>query len=280
MNKRSAAIWRALPRYAIIMGAAIISVFPMLIMIDTAIKPSSEIAGNQHWTPNSPTLSFVISTLSNPMLWRWLRNSAIIAGGVTAVCLALAIPASFVLARRVFKGHRLFLDGILVTQTMAPAVLIVPLFSLMRRLHLLNSYTGVIIVSAAFVLPFSVWLLMAFFRQISNEIEEAAALDNTTGLRFLIRFVIPMSKPGIAATAVWAFMYGWNEFMFSLTFLIGASWKWPITVGVFDAEGEFTVQWQPLMIIALVGTIPVLLLFIALRKRFETMLGRSFTRGT
>jgi multiple sugar transport system permease protein len=278
MGRYSRLLRLAIPRYFVVACASLISLFPMLIMIDTAIKPSSEIAGVQHWIPRAPTLSFIASTLSNSTLWLWLRNSAIIASGVTVVCLLLAIPAGYVLARRVFKGRRLFLDGILVTQTMAPAVLIVPLFSLMRQLGLLNSYTGVILVSAAFVLPFAVWLLVAFFRQISTEIEEAAALDNTTGLRFLLRFVIPMSLPGIAATALWAFMYGWNEFMFSLTFLVSTSWKWPITVGVFGAEGQYTVQWQPLMIIALVGTLPVLVLFIALRRRFETMLGRAFTR--
>lgn len=181
------------------------------------------------------------------------------------------------IARRQFRGNIFFLETILVTQTIAPVVLIVPLFELLHRLHLIGTFQGVIIVASAFVVPFSIWLLVAFFRQVSIELEEAAAIDGTYGFNFLTRFIVPVSLPGIVATALWAFMYGWNEFMFSVTFLSGVSSRWPITIGVFTNSGQFFVQWQPLMVDAFVGTIPVLVIFVALRHRLELGLGSTIS---
>jgi ABC-type glycerol-3-phosphate transport system permease component len=264
-------------KYALLVVAAGFSIFPLLVMVDTAFKTSPEIAGNQHWFPQTLTLSFWSSTLQSSLLWSWLRNSAIIATGVAVLTLAVAIPAAYVIARRQFKGNVLFLDTVLVTQTIAPAVLIVPLFELFRRFGLIGTYQGVILVSSAFVVPFSIWLLVAFFRQVPAELEEAAAIDGTMGLRFLLRFMVPTSFPGIVATGLWAFMYGWNEFMFCVTFLSGVSSKWPITIGVFSNSGEFFVQWQPLAIDAFVGTIPVLFVFVILRRRLELALGSTIT---
>jgi ABC-type glycerol-3-phosphate transport system permease component len=258
--------------------AAGASIFPLLVMVDTAFKPTAEIAGTQRWIPVNPTLSYWASQLSNPTLWLWLRNSAIIAGGVALLTLLVAVPAAYVLARRQFKGNILFLDTILVTQTIAPVVLIVPLFELLRRFHLIGTFQGVILVSSAFVVPFSIWLLVAFFRQVPIDLEEAASIDGTTGLGFLGRFIIPVSLPGIAATGLWAFMYGWNEFMFSVTFLSGVSSKWPITIGVFTNSGLYFVQWQPLMVDAFVGTVPVLFIFFMLRRGLEGALGSTVAR--
>jgi ABC-type glycerol-3-phosphate transport system permease component len=245
--------WSAAVRLAILAVAVLISVLPLLIMIDTALKPNGDIAGAQHWIPAHPTAHYLLSTLGGGQMWGWLRSSAIIAAGVTVLSLLLAVPASFALARRRFRGGRLFLSCVLVTQTMAPAVLIVPLFSLFRHLSLLNSYTGVILVSSAFVLPFSIWLLTAFFGQVSVEIEEAAALDRAVGPRFLLRFAVPMCLPGIVATAIWQF-----------------------TIGVFSSVGEYYVQWQPLMVTALVGVLPMFVLFLALLRWFEVGLSETF----
>ena len=267
--------WPSVVRFALLAFAIGVSVFPLLVMVDTAVKPNAEISAVQRWLPARPTAHYFLNVLGSSQLWIWLRNSAIIAAGVTLVSLVLAVPASYVLARRTFRGGRMYLNMVLVTQTMAPVVLIIPLFSLFHHFDLLNTYTGVILVSSAFVLPFSIWLLTAFFRQVSVEIEEAAALDMATGLRFLIFFVIPLCLPGIFATAIWEFMYGWNEFMFSLTFLSGASSKWPLTVGVYSSIGEYTVSWQPLMVTALMGVIPTFILFLALRRWFEVGLSKT-----
>lgn len=267
------------PGRMLLIGAMIltvgVSLFPLLIMLDTVIKPDSELAGAQRWRPHEPTIFNVSHTLSNPQLWQWLRNSATIAIGVTALTLALAIPAAFVLARREFTGRAAFLDTVLVTQMVSPAVLIVPLFSLFRQLSLVGTYTSVIVAASAFVLPFSIWLLVGFFRRVPAEMEEAAALDGAAGWRFLGQFLIPTSLPGIVATAVYAFMYGWNDFVFSLTFLSGNDSKWPITVGVFTNAGQWNIRWQALMMTALVGTLPVLVLFAALRRQLEDGLSRG-----
>lgn len=262
-------------RYLVLLVVAFASIFPLLVALDTIVKPDSDIAGSQRWVPSSFTWKYLRETIAGAQVWHWMASSLLIACGVTVCTLALAIPAAYVLARRQFRGGRTYLDLVLVTQTVAPAVLIVPLFRLFGRIGLLNSYTGVIVVSTAFVLPFAIWLLVAFFRQVPNEIEESAALDGAAGMRFLLRFMIPISMPGITATGVWAFIYGWNEFMFSLTFLSGDSNKWPITIGISSSVGQYSVSWQPLMVTSIIGTIPVLGVFLVFRRQLESGLGSA-----
>jgi ABC-type glycerol-3-phosphate transport system permease component len=127
-------------------------------------------------------------------------------------------------------------------------------------------------------LPFGIWLLVAFFRQLPDEVEEAAALDGCVGVRFVVRFVLPMFAPGITATGVWAFIYGWNEYMFSLTFLSGASDKWPITIGVSSSQGLYSISWQALMISSIFGAVPVLVVFLIFRRQLEAGLSGATVR--
>lgn len=265
----------AMLRYLILLVAVLVSIFPLLVMLDTVPKTDLEIAGEQQWFASHATLHYLRSTLASADLLRWLRNSTIIAAGMTVLTLALAVPAAYALARNEVMGGRAFLKGILATQTMSPAVLIVPLFILLRTVGLINSYYSVVLVGSAFVLPFSIWLLLGYFRQSSVEMEEAAALDGTVGLRYLIRFLMPCSMPGIAAVGIWCFMFGWNDFIFSLTFLSGSSSKWPITLGVFTTMGSRDVSWQSLMVVALIGTAPIMILFLLLRRHLEAGLGKT-----
>lgn len=262
-------------KYVVLAATAIICLFPLLVAIDTAVKSDDDIAGVQSWVPKSFSLNAVTKALSGHLLWHWLRNSLIIALGVGTLTLLLGVPAAYALARRRFRGARPFLDVILITQTVAPAVLIVPLFRIVSQLGLLDSYTSVILVSTAFVLPFGIWLLVAFFRQLPDEIEEAAALDGCVGLRFVLRFILPICAPGITATGVWAFIYGWNEYMFSLTFLSGASDKWPITIGVSSSQGLYSVSWQALMVTSIFGAVPVLIVFVIFRRQLESGLSSA-----
>lgn len=259
----------------LVIATTIVSLFPIAVMVVTGLKPDRELTGAQRWLPREWTFEHVRAVFTSDELRRWLSNSAIIACGTLAVVMVCAIPAAFALARTEFAGRRLFLDIILITQMVSPAVLVVPLYSLLTSYHLVGSYFGVIVASAAFVLPFSTWLLVGFFRKLPVSLEEAAALDGCSRLRFLFEFALPNSIPGLVATGVYVFLFGWNEFVFSLTFLSGDNGRWPITVGVFSNSGQWFVEWQGLMLTALIGTIPVLVLFVALGRHLEEGLGST-----
>lgn len=255
-----------------------ICLFPYLVMVSTALKPDGEITSSQSWIPAHPNWHILIDVWSEDTVLRGLRNSLIIAFGVTVVTLACAIPAAYVLARQRFPMRDGFMTTVLVTQMLSPIVVIVPLFESATDLGLLGGFPGVILASSAFILPFCIWLLTGFFSAISPELEEAAVLDACGRLAVLRHVILPLSVPGIAATAVYAFLFGWNEFVISLTFLSAVPEKWPVTVGVFSSIGQWDIGWQSLMMTALISTIPVLLLFSFVQKYldrgFATLIGR------
>ncbi len=264
--------------YGIALIIAGICLFPYLVMASTALKPDAEIAHAQSWLPVHPNWSILVDIWSEETVLRGLRNSLIIAFGVTVVTLACAIPAAYVLARQRFPFRDSFMTAVLVTQMLSPIVVIVPLFEMATDLGLLGGFPGVILASSAFILPFCIWLLTGFFSAISSELEEAAVLDACGRLGVLWHVILPLSIPGIAATAVYAFLFGWNEFVISLTFLSAVPEKWPVTVGVFSSIGQWDIGWQSLMMTALISTLPVLVLFAFVQKYldrgFATLMGR------
>jgi multiple sugar transport system permease protein len=179
------------------------------------------------------------------------------------------VPAAYALARLEFRGRKSFLDLILITQMFSPVVLLIPLFRLYNELGLLGTLQGVILAGSAFTLPFSIWLLTGFFRAIPVELEEAARIDGYDRMGVLLRIILPLSIPGLVATAMYAFIIGWNEFVFAVTFLPGTPENQPVTVGVFMSIGKWDIDWQRLMFMALLGTAPVLAIFAAIQKQLD-----------
>lgn len=255
--------------YGGVLAAAGVCLFPYLVMLSTAVKPASEITGQQEWLPRSLDIGALTSVWTQDAVLRGLRNSFIIATGITVVALVCAVPGAYVLARQRFRGRRSFMTTVLVTQMLSPVVVLVPLFETMTDLSLLGSFAGVILVGAAFIVPFCVWVLAGFFSAIAQELVDAATLDHCGRLAILRHLILPLSIPGLAATAVYAFLFGWNEFVISLTFLSATPDKWPVSVGVFSSVGQWNIGWQSLMATALVSTFPVLFMFAFVQKYLD-----------
>jgi multiple sugar transport system permease protein len=259
----STALWTAIAFFTLF------SALPYLVMISTSLKSNAEMAMPAHWIPVSIDLTAIQAAVTSPATWTYLKNSFIIAVGETVLVMVAGVPAAFVLARHDFHGRKLFLDLILVTQMFSPVVLLIPLFRLYHQTGLLGTLQGVILAGAAFTLPFSIWLLTGFFRAIPAEIEEAARIDGYGRFETLLRVILPLAVPGLVATAMYAFIIGWNEFVFAVTFLPGTPDLQPITVGVFMNIGKWDIEWQRLMFMALIGTAPVLAIFVAIQKQLD-----------
>ncbi len=247
----------------------ILSAFPYLIMITTMVKSGAEMAQPTHWIPQNIDLSAIYAALTSDATWTYIKNSSIIAVGQTLIVMLAGVPAAYALARLEFRGRKPFLDLILITQMFSPVVLLIPLFRLYNELGMLGTLQGVIIAGSAFTLPFSIWLLTGFFRAIPVELEEAARIDGYNRIGVLLRIILPLSIPGLVATAMYAFIIGWNEFVFAVTFLPGTPENQPVTVGVFMNIGKWDIDWQRLMFMALLGTAPVLVIFAAIQKQLD-----------
>jgi len=262
-RERGLSWWLLVAFLVIVLG---ISIFPFVFALSTALRPRSELFRfPPTWLPETWAWKNFVDVWTAVPLLRYIGNSVVISGLATLFNMACAIPAGYALARLRFPGKRLFRQALLVTQMFSPVVLVIGPFRLMSRVHLVDTSASLIITYAALSLAFSVWFLAGYFESIPMEIEEAAMMDGCTRVGALVRVVLPMSKPALVAALVFAFIWGWNEFMIALTF-ISTPDKRTLPLGIYAFLGQYSVDWNYLMAAALIAGGPVLILFLLIEK--------------
>jgi multiple sugar transport system permease protein len=256
-----------------------VCLFPFAWMALSSIKTLPELyTVPPHWWPDAPTLGNYSKVLFESNIPRYFLNSAIISLGATGLALILAIFASYGFARFDFRGKAFWQAFVLVGQLLPTAAIIVPLFITLRALGLVNTYWGLILVYMIITLPLSVWMLTSYFKAIPVELEEAAIIDGASRLGVLFRITLPLSIPGIAAVAVYAFVTTWNEFIFALCFATDSSVK-TLPIGLAEFSTEFNTDWGAVMAASMVMTLPVALLFLTMQKLFVGGLMAGATKG-
>ena len=213
-----------------------------------------------------PTFGNFLKFFRNPTTPRLLLNSFILAGGGTALALALAVLGGYALSRFQFFGRRTLMFGILLVRVVPPTATIVPLYIIMINIHLNNTYTGLILVEAAYQIPLLLWLMKGFYDSIPAELEEAAWIDGCSRMSGAVRIVLPLSRPGIGACALFAFINIWGDFLTPLVLLQSPS-KYPISIGLFQAFSAFNqVDWGLLTATAVIYMVPTVVLYLFVRK--------------
>ncbi|AVX05377.1 putative ABC transporter permease protein [Maritalea myrionectae] len=201
-----------------------------------------------------------------PRLGRYIWNSFFIATCVTLIVLVAVIPAAWAFARFEFKGRDPMLAAFLAINMVGGAVLIIPLFQLMRNLGLLNTYLAMIIPGAAFLIPTAIWLLRSYLMKIPRELEEAAWVDGASRPYILWKVILPIAMPGIVVVAIATFIGAYaQQFLFALTFNSNSDLH-PLPVGIYQFFGRQTVIWNEVMAASLVGILPVLIIYIFLQR--------------
>jgi multiple sugar transport system permease protein len=240
-----------------------ITLFPFYWMAITSIKSDSELLDH---TTNpmfviQPTLEHYQALFLKTNFLHWTFNTLIVAVVSTSISLVCSILAGYSLARLRYKGANAIGWGVFITYLVPPTLLFLPLALLINSLHLNNNYWALILTYPTFLIPFCTWLLMGYFRGIPRELEEAALVDGATRIQAMLRIVIPLALPGILSAGMFAFTLSWNEFLYSLIFMSDTAMK-TIPVGVTSElirGDEFF--WGQLMAAALLGSIPVALLY-------------------
>ena len=201
-----------------------------------------------------------------PLLGRYIFNSFFMAITVTFFTLLFVIPAAYSYARFNFPFKQGSLWVLLAVNMFSGAVLLIPLFKLLRYFDLLNTYFAMIEPGIAFCIPTSIWLLKAYFEKIPVELEEAAYCDGASRMDILFRIIAPLSTPGIAVTAIYAFIQAYaQQFLFAITFNSIREYM-PIVSGLTEFIGYQSVKWNEMMAASIVGVFPVLIVFIFLQK--------------
>jgi len=254
---------------------AIIWIMPILWMIDTAFKPSPEIfTVPPRWIPSYLTLEHVKEVLTKWPFVRWLINSLVVATTATLISLIVSVLAGFSFARLQWVGRNFVFIAFLSSMFIPWQVNVIPLYFIMHRLNLLNTYPAIFLPIVA--MPIGIFLLRQFFLNIPQSLEDAARLDGCGSLRVLWHIILPVSRPALGALAIYMFIFSWNEFFWSMIALQRSNML-TLPIGLKALQGAYDINYGLLMAASFLAVLPALIIFLVLQKKI--IRGIAFTAG-
>ena len=263
---------RGVLRYGVTLLLLVVVLLPIYWMVITSFKLQPEIFRiPPTFVPKNFTFAnyraVLIGNLAHSVaIPTYLKNSLIVALATVLATLLLATPAGYAFSRVPFRGKRVLIYGVLVSQMLPIVLILIPLYRTFLSLHLLSTYAGLVLPYLMFSLPFSIWMLKGYFDSIPRELDEAAKVDGCTKGQAMLRVILPNTKAGLTATSIVTFIMAWDEFIISLTIMDKDSMR-TLPVGLLQSfVGEFSIKWGEMMAASVVTTIPVVLLFIFLSK--------------
>ncbi|MGK5554240.1 carbohydrate ABC transporter permease [Actinomadura kijaniata] len=259
------------------------AVFPVFWMASTAFKPNNEIfSSTPRPLPSHPTLEhfdFVLNgRIAEGTFWGYFANSLVLAVVTVLVSGLLALMAATAVARFRFRFRTTFLVLLLVVQMVPLEALVIPLFLDLKRLQMLDSLVGLVVVYIAFAVPFAIWMLRGFVAAVPKELEEAASIDGAGPVRTFFTVLLPLVAPGLVATSIFSFITAWNEFIFAYTFLDDQQ-KYTLPIMLQFFFGRSSNAWGPIMAASTLLTIPVILFFLLVQRRMVSGLTAGAVKG-
>ncbi len=255
-------------KYLALAIALVLTLFPLYWLVTSSLKSDPELfRSTPTLFPEHPTLAAYRDLFAIRNVGQFLVNSLVVVSASVLASLAIGSAAAYSLARFRSPANRPILFAILLTRMLPGIVIVVPIFLMIRELRLLNTYAGLILVYTALNLPFVIWMMRSFFQEIPVELEEAARVDGDSRLMVLIRIVLPLAAPGLAATAFFAVISTYNEFIFALI-LTSTDDTMTVPVGTATLSFKTSVDWGAMTAMAAIGILPVILLAIALQRHF------------
>jgi multiple sugar transport system permease protein len=241
---------------------------PLLVVVLAAFKTNAQIANNPASLLFHPSLDGFRAVLNRDLL-RALWNSAQIAVESTLVTVVVGVPVAYLLARTRARWSALTI-GVLIALQMTPAATaVIPLFRVLAAVHLLDRIPGVALAIAATTLPYCILLLRPFFRSVPVEVEEAARIDGAGEISCFFRVVLPLVRNGLSLITVLLLIGSWGEFLYSVSFLSTSS-NYPLSVLLVQQEGFYGTQYNNLMALALIGSLPIVVLFTFVARRLTS----------
>ncbi|MEL7974320.1 carbohydrate ABC transporter permease [Isoptericola sp. F-RaC21] len=252
---------------ALCLGACF-SALPVLWMLASSFKANSEIFA---LPPRLVTAGFSLdaytTVLTDPVKLRFFANSYIVALSVTALTLVVAVLAAYAFSRYEFAGKKSVNVIIVAVQAVPPITLLIPYFGLVVILRLYNTYPGLILTYMMFTLPYAIIMLTGYFNTLPRELDEAVKVDGAGPMTALWKILVPISVPGLVSVGVYTFMIAWNEFLFALT-LTRTDEMRTVPIGIQLLMGQHSYEWNEMMAMSILGSIPVLVLFLFFQKFF------------
>jgi multiple sugar transport system permease protein len=265
--------------YVFLVIFVLASVLPLVWVFKMSIVTKSELyASPPTILPNNPTTAEYAQIFGDPTFQKALINSTIIASVTTVICLVFGSITAYAIARLRFRFKSTVMTLILAISFFPAVAIIAPLFIQYTKLGLINTYASVIITDTVFALPLTIWLLVAFFRELPRDLEDAAKVDGATTIQAFRKVIVPLAAPGVFTTAILTFIYAWNEFLFANTFLFDQSTQ-PVTVVIPNFATIYTVDYGAQAAAAVVVTVPLVIMVLIFQRRIVSGLTAGAVKG-
>jgi arabinogalactan oligomer / maltooligosaccharide transport system permease protein len=265
--------------YAVLALFAALAVYPVIQIVTISLRPSDQLLSTSLAViPEGASFENFRVLLTETLFLRWMLNSLLVSFVVTVTGVALASTAGYALSRFRFKGRGPMLSGLLVTQMFPATMLLLPLYVVLIALELLNSYLGLTVIYAATVLPFCVWQMKGYYDTIPVSLEEAARIDGCSPWQAFTKVIFPLAAPALVITALFSFMTAWNEYVVANVVLQDPD-LFTLPLGLKLFQGSMTTQWGLYAAGALLVSIPVVVLFVALSRYLISGLTLGAVKG-
>jgi multiple sugar transport system permease protein len=269
----------ALISYTLLGLSAIFALFPVIWMLSTSLKSEAEALSLPiRWIPQHPTLQAYIEMWTMKPFGTYFYNSLVVSGLTALLSMTLGALAGYGFSRFKIRGRTTLLAFFLSTQMISGVLVIGPYFRLLAAAELYNTLTGLIIAYVTICLPFAAWMSKGYFDSIPRELDEAGLVDGASRLQIFLRIIMPIALPGTVATLLFAFLLAWQDLLWALC-LISIDAKRTVTLGVAFSVGEFIINWPMLTAASLIGSLPTLILYLALQRFYVEGLARGAVKG-
>ena len=274
--------WALILSYAFLLVFVVFFLLPPYYMLVTSLKSSAEIASmsTNPWTiAREATLDNYRMLLGQAQFLRYFRNTAIVTVLVVVISMVTSVLAAYSLSRLRFWGSGLLGTGVFLTYLVPETLLFIPLFQILAKFGLLNTYWALVVVYPTVAVPFCTWIMIGYFASIPKELDEAALIDGAGQIRMLLTIFIPVAMPGIIAATIFAFTVSWGNFLYPMAFIYSTD-QLPLTAGIATTliKGD-VFQWGSIMAGALLAAAPPVILYAFLMDYYIAGLTAGATKG-
>lgn len=265
--------------YFVLIVFSIIALYPILQVVTISLRPADRLLSTTlEIIPDNATLSAYAELFTGRPFFRWMLNSLLISLVVTLTGVVLASTAGYAFSRFSFVGKKGGLLGLLTTQMFPATMLLLPLYIMLIKLGLINTYLGVIVIYTATALPFTIWTMKGYYDTIPYSLEEAAKIDGCNQFLAFYKIILPLATPALVITALFSFMTAWAEYLVAAQILQDSN-LWTLPLGLKSFESNMSTEWGLYGAASLIVAVPVIVLFLALSRYLISGLTLGSVKG-
>jgi len=270
---------QSLLSHVFLWAACLVALFPVSRIITISLRPGNRLlSSDMSLIPDDASLESYIKILTEKPFLQWLYNSLLITVTTSMIGVCLAATAAYAFSRFKFPGRKSGLLFLMTTQMIPGAMLLLPIYLVLTKIGLNNTYTGLVVAYSVTTLPFSIWILKGYFDTVPKSLEEAARIDGCTEFGAFYRILLPLSKPSLAIVFLFNFTQAWNEYLIASTILQDSRLRtWPL--GLYELQGNFNSEWGLFAAGSVLISIPVILLFLYSSKHMISGLTLGGVKG-